>query len=434
MIEDALEALLNQEIINQLAMLLPLLLQLLGLIFAVLVDSYISRKYKRIMLIIAFLVISLVAQNYLENLLTAGEPMRFLRTLVAIYGYVVRPIILVLFLYIVSPNRKYGFVWILIGVNAAIYLTALFSGICFYISENNHYQRGALGDFCFYISIALLGYLLYLTLREYRKVRKREICIPIFNVLLIVWALIMDGSVGVKQQPVTFLTDTIVSCSLFFYIWLHLQFVREHERALKDGQRVQIMLSQIKPHFLYNSLGAIEELCDSDPQAAKTATATFSRYLRGNMDSLSTVGSIPFEKELSHTKFYLELEQIRFEDALQVEYDISCTDFTIPTLTLEPLVENAVRHGVRGNEDGRGTVTISTREYPDCFEVSVKDNGPGFDPGADPDDGRLHVGLQNVRERLMQVCEGTLKVESSFGKGTTATIVLTKNRREIEHD
>ena len=198
MIEDALEALLNQEIINQLAMLLPLLLQLLGLIFAVLVDSYISRKYKRIMLIIAFLVISLVAQNYLENLLTAGEPMRFLRTLVAIYGYVVRPIILVLFLYIVSPNRKYGFVWILIGVNAAIYLTALFSGICFYISENNHYQRGALGDFCFYISIALLGYLLYLTLREYRKVRKREICIPIFNVLLIVWALIMDGSVGVK--------------------------------------------------------------------------------------------------------------------------------------------------------------------------------------------------------------------------------------------
>ena len=178
MIEDALEALLNQEIINQLAMLLPLLLQLLGLIFAVLVDSYISRKYKRIMLIIAFLVISLVAQNYLENLLTAGEPMRFLRTLVAIYGYVVRPIILVLFLYIVSPNRKYGFVWILIGVNAAIYLTALFSGICFYISENNHYQSGPLGDFCLYISIALLGYLLYLTFREYRMSESGKYAFP----------------------------------------------------------------------------------------------------------------------------------------------------------------------------------------------------------------------------------------------------------------
>ena len=117
----------------------------------------------------------------------------------------------------------------------------------------------------------------------------------------------MDGNVGVKQQPVTFQTDSIVSSSLFFYIWL--------------------------------------------------------------LDSLSTVGSIPFEKELSHTKFYLELEQIRFEYALQVEYDISCTDFTIPTLTLQPLVENAVRHGVRGNEDGRGTVIISTREYPDRLRL-----------------------------------------------------------------
>ena len=140
----------------------------------------------------------------------------------------------------------------------------------------------------------------------------------------------MDGNVGVKQQPVTFLTDSIVSSSLFFYIWL--------------------------------------------------------------LDSLSTVGSIPFEKELSHTKFYLELEQIRFEYALQVEYDISCTDFTIPTLTLQPLVENAVRHGVRGNEDGRGTVIISTREYPDRLRL-LSYAGRGYVSGQCRP-GRIHGAVQ----------------------------------------
>lgn len=431
---DALEDMFSPAAINLLAMLIPLLLQLAGMTFAVLVDSYISKQHKRAMLVIAVLVLSLIAQNYVENLLAAGEPRVLLRTIMAIYGYSVRPVILVLFLYVVSPGSRMVLAWVLAGVNAAVHLTALFSHICFWIDAGNHYQGGPLRNFCLYTSLALLCNLVCLTVREYGRIRKREMFIPLFNVLLIIGAILLDGNVGLNEQPVTFLTDSIVSNCVFFYIWLHLQFVRGHEKELKDGQRVQIMLSQIKPHFLYNSLGAIEELCESDPQAARAATVTFSRYLRGNMTSISSASSIPFEKELSHTKFYLELEQIRFEDALQVEYDISCTDFSIPTLTLEPLVENAVRHGVRGNEDGRGTVTVSTRELPNRFEVSVTDDGPGFDPEEKPDDGHPHVGLSNVRERLMQVCGGTLVIESSIGRGTTATIVLPKKRSGIEYE
>ena len=72
------------------------------------------------------------------------------------------------------------------------------------------------------------------------------------------------------------------------------------------------------------------------------------------MDSLFNDKAIPFEQELRHTKLYLELEQLRYEDALQVSYDLQCTEFNIPTLTLQPLVENAVRHGVRGKLSGRG--------------------------------------------------------------------------------
>jgi Ca2+/Na+ antiporter len=343
-------------------------------------------------------------------------------------------VILALFLRIVYPSGERKHVWVLTGLNAVVNMTAAFSHLCFWIDENNHYHGGPLTNFCLIVSMVLLAELLYITLAKFRTKRKREIWLPLFVVLLVLTGVFMDSKTDKSVQPLDYLTSSVAISCVCYYIWMHLQFVREHEQALQAEQRIQIMMTQIKPHFLYNSLGTIEELCESNPQMAKATTVTFSRYLRGNMTSIESVGAIPFERELSHTKSYLELEQIRFEDALHVEYDISCTDFSIPALTLEPLVENAVRYGVRGNEDGRGAVMISTREFPDHFEVSVKDDGPGFDSQKIPDDGHPHIGLANVRERLLQVCNGTLKIESSAGFGTVVTIVLLKRRNGIEHE
>lgn len=202
---------------------------------------------------------------------------------------------------------------------------------------------------------------------------------------------------------------------------------KESENALLQ---TEIMLSQIQPHFLYNALAVIRDLCGSDPALAEEATIKFSKYLRGNMDSMRTRGTVPFERELEHTEGYLEIEQLRFEDKLVVVYDVQCMDFKLPTLTLQPIVENAVRHGVRKNADGRGTVTISTREYPDRYELAVRDNGPGFDPSKPPEDTRRsHVGIQNVRERIENLTGGTLKIESAPGQGTQATIILPKEAK-----
>ncbi len=194
-------------------------------------------------------------------------------------------------------------------------------------------------------------------------------------------------------------------------------------------QQYQIMMSQIQPHFLYNSLGSIQALCELEPKEAAEATSKFSRYLRGNMDSINQTAPIPFTKELEHTKLYLELEQLRFKSTMRVTYNIACTDFSVPVLTLQPIVENAVRHGVRGIKKGVGTVEISTRELPDSYEITVADNGPGFDTHAPlPNDGRAHIGIENVRDRLLRVCKGELKIESVPGKGTTATITILKKR------
>lgn len=130
----------------------------------------------------------------------------------------------------------------------------------------------------------------------------------ILAVLIIVASIIADYRVGFDEQPVTFLSIAVVISVLFYYLWLHLQFVREHEQALVADQRMQIMLSQIQPHFLYNTLAVIQNLCRSDPAQAEAVTVIFSKYLRGNMDSLLSESIIPFQKELKHTQEYLEDE------------------------------------------------------------------------------------------------------------------------------
>ena len=426
-----MEISMSQTTVTYLTILAPLLIQIVGLTAAVLVDSYISPKNRKILLINIALLITFIFQNITENMLRKGDlninpEVIMLRTHMSVLGYCIRPIVIVMFCHIVCPDRRYRFAWALIGVNTAVHLTSYFSHVCFWIDPSNAYQGGPLSRFCLYVSASLFAYLFFITIHEFYNTGNRNFRIPILCLVFISIGVFLDFNVQLNEQIVTFLTISMIGSCLFYYLWLHLQFVKEHEHDLMMAQRLQIIMSQIKPHFLFNSLGAIEELCESNPKAAKEATVKFSLYLRGNMDSITTEKMISFEKELSHSKLYLELEQIRFEDALEVRYNISCDNFKIPALTVEPLAENAVLHGVRENDDGRGCVTISSREFHDRYEVSVADNGPGFDPDHIPDDGRDHIGIKNVRERLRKMCGGELLIESLPGHGTTSKIIIPK--------
>ena len=394
---NMLEKALDQNVVYHLLILLPLVTQIVIIIFAVAVDSYFEKKNRRVMLLICILTLSLIAQNVFENALAAGDPKVFLRTLIAVYGYCVRPIILVLFLYIVKTERNYTACWVLVSINAAVYISSLFGlRISFYIAGNNHYRGGPLSRFCLYVSFALLGYLLFVIVSEFKDIRKREIAIPFFNVLLVLAAVLLDISLGSQDQPISFLTIAIVSCCVSFYVWLHLQFVRKHERDLKAEQRIQIMMSQIQPHFMYNTLSTIQALCRSDPEKAFSTTERFGMYLRNNLESLSRPDLISLEKELEHTRIYAEIEMIRFPN-IKVEYDIKDKSFSLPALTIQPLVENAIRHGVRIRETG--IVRISTCKKDGCHEMVISDNGNGFDAKRldDTSGGAGHIGIRNVR-------------------------------------
>ena len=408
--------------INTLMPLFPVCFLLIGLTVTVVLDPYISKKHRVIMFIIIALSLTLVAQNIVENALAAGPLRRFWRTTASVYGYTVRPVILILFLYIICPDEKHLGCWALALANFLIHITAYFSHICFWISSQNHYHGGLLSKTCLYISLLLLAYWLYRSVRDYffsAKSEKRGILIHVFVVLMILAAVFMDGKVGGEDQPVTFLTYAIVIGSVFYYIWLHLRFVQMHEDDLKARQRIKIMMSQIRPHFLYNTLSSIQALCLADPEKAFEVTERFGTYLRQNIDSLDQPELIPFPKELEHTRVYSEIEMIRFP-SIRIEYDTEDVDFRLPALTVQPIVENAIRHGVRGKAEG--VVRISTKKINGFHEIGITDNGCGFDTEAAEKAEGSHIGIRSVRERLAGMCGGTMTVESRIGAGTRVTI------------
>lgn len=194
------------------------------------------------------------------------------------------------------------------------------------------------------------------------------------------------------------------------------------EKQLYES-RISVMLSQIQPHFLYNSLNAIRSLCRKDPEQAREAIGSFAEYLRGNMDSLNNRKPIPFIRELTHIENYLKLEKFRFGDELKVNYDIKEKNFFIPALSVQPLVENAVKHGICEKENG-GTLTLKTYRDGEYIVIEVSDDGIGFDAEKliSEDKERSHIGIQNTRERLKQMMGASLTIESAPGKGTVAKI------------
>lgn len=248
--------------------------------------------------------------------------------------------------------------------------------------------------------------------------------------ILLIGYVVIPNSLAITDLLNGLATSYILMSLFVFILYIYIDLrrgslIEEKDRALTDLQ-TQIMLSQMQPHFLYNVLTTISGLCDmEDAIEARDVTDRFADYFRTNLDSLGKEKFISFEKELEHVKTYLWLEKIRFEDTLQVKYDIQATDFMIPSLAVQPIVENAVKHGLR-RKKGVGTVTIKTYETPIDHLIIIEDDGVGFDEQEKLNENRSHVGLKNVEARLKLLCDGGINVRSEKGRGTVVTIHIPK--------
>ena len=201
----------------------------------------------------------------------------------------------------------------------------------------------------------------------------------------------------------------------------------ETERIVLNAQltesRVSTMMSQIRPHFIYNTLGSIEQLCSLDPPKAKELVHKFAKYLRGNFRELDNPKPILMSQEMAHVHHYISIENVRFPD-MTFSFEMNSVDFYIPALTIQPIVENAIKHGLMKLEKG-GTIRVVSYETDTHYCVSVVDDGVGFDTSVLLDE-RKHVGIRNIRGRLEAMVNGALEIESDVEGGTKVLITIPK--------
>lgn len=311
----------------------------------------------------------------------------------------------------------------------------------FYIDRAAYYHRGS-----FFISFSWFAAppaLIHLyVLHSHRKDLSRKEYLVLVFYLLIPMIMVLVSSfwyTGISLPNLGF----GISAFLMFLAMSEAQsrtYLKQQEllilqrEALAEMQsemhslRIRLVLSQIQPHFLYNALNTIYYLCGRHPALAKTAIHDFSNYLDGSMKSLSAQKPITFMEEFRHIVTYLSLEKLRFDEDLEIRYLIRTTDFRLPALSVQPLVENAVKHGV-GRKPGGGTVILSTREDAAHIYIQVDDNGAGFAPGSPVhEDSYSHIGIENVRRRIKAMSGGSLRILSAPGRGTSAKIVLPKSQ------
>jgi len=320
-----------------------------------------------------------------------------------------------------------------VGFNFILSVATPFTNVYFYFNEMNLtvlQDAIIISDICVFIWTALT---LFILISNRKNLSRKEMGALLSYVILPTVAVI----VYLMTLNLLFIVYSITLSILIYFSSIQAglsQQIKQQELELKQKElelvqsRIATMTSQIQPHFIYNALAAIKSMIRVSPNLAAETITEFSNYLRSNIDSLSVTAPISFENELKHVETYLSIEQKRFRNKLSITYDITVTDFNIPQLSVQPIVENAVRHGITSRKENGGSIVISAHEKDKNIIIKVTDDGAGFDTNqVINEQGRINVGIQNVRTRLAAMVGGSLDVESEIGKGTTVTITIPLN-------
>ena len=292
-----------------------------------------------------------------------------------------------------------------------------FTGIFYYITDENIFYRNELYTI-------LIGQLVVMSSINLIAVIKRRKILPkkyyiafMVNTLSMTFAILFHTIIF--NTLVVAIGITLSALGMFVIILIdHIEkFLRQQHEIL--GQQANILVLQMRPHFIYNTMTSIYYLCSQNPKQAQKVMLDFTNYLRKNFMAITHKGTILFSEELEHTKAYLSIEQAQFEENLFIEYDTPYVNFKIPPLTLQPIVENCIKHGLDLDSDPLN-ILILTRETESGNEIIVEDNGAGFEL----DDGRENFALKNIQKRLEMFCEGNLSIYPRECGGTIVKIFI----------
>ena len=315
-------------------------------------------------------------------------------------------------------SKLFRFVFVLWIMSFTMLQTTLFTNLFYYITDDNKFVRGDLyALLCAPSIITILVTLRGLLLRRNKFSRRHFFA---FLACLLPLTIVSVLHIYISVFPLLGVCLTLTILLMFMINLLDLIEYYMRQQAEISRQRANIAILQMRPHFIYNTMTGIYYLCDQDPEKAKQVTLDFTTYLRKNFTAIASEDTIPFSEELEHTRAYLAVEMAQFEDILSVDYDTPHTHFRLPSLTLQPIVENAVKYGCDPDSDSLHIV-IRTRSTDSGSEITVEDNGPGY---VDVDDNKPHIALANIKERLEMMCGGTMSISKRERGGTVVKIII----------
>ena len=413
------------DLINFSAAVTGLVIALLGLFFTLAMKS-LEKWTRRFFVALFSVAAAYVASDLLSqvSLIFLGPDYAVLSRIAvfceSFFSSLLMPMITVYLLRCSGERRKrtplFASMLTLWLVYVALLIFTQFSTEIYSISNKNVYQRGP-WYFMLLVPPAAMMIMNCISLFFRRKqlTKKQRAAFTVYLLIPLGCMLIQMFSYGLLMIVI----GTSVSAMIMF-VFILLDQVDHSIRQQKENaaQQASITVLQMRPHFIYNTLMSIYYLCKQDAEKAQQVILDFSSYLRKNFTAIAKADAIPFEEELEHTRAYLAVEQARFKDQLLVEFDTPFTDFRIPPLTLQPIVENAVKHGMDPELEPL-FISISTRRQDGYAEITVDDSGPGYQP---VDDNEPHIGLDNVRERLKMMCKGDLTISRRDCGGTIVTI------------
>ena len=364
--------------------------------------------------------IMVYASNYLcfaTMYILSYLSVRFIRALIRQYGGDI-------------PKPFTKIMYIITVASIVLLTVSQFNGMFYYIDRDNFYNRGRL----WWISqipecLGMLAMLVIILI--YGKCLKRKERFATFSYIALpvcAWA-IQTKFYGISLVNVAVTVSLLIMFAVY-ELGKSIRMVEQAEKLVEQEKRnheweMRLLREQIQPHFIFNSMSVIQVLCRKDPNMAAEAIRNFSSFLRSSIDLYDKKEMLPLESEISVLDNYLYLEKLRYGEKLRVEYQLEVTDFFVPAFSIQPMVENAIKHGIRPKPEG-GTVTISTAETDTCYLVIISDDGVGFDPEKIAHDGVNHVGLKNVSSRLQLICNGRLEIDSAIGEGSRIKIIIPK--------
>ncbi|MCQ2079389.1 MAG: histidine kinase [archaeon] len=323
-------------------------------------------------------------------------------------------------------DRTERLFFIIFVLSMALLVVNQFTGVFYYVDSYAHFQVTDLNIILYLVPFILMVLCLYPVYRLVPDIRKK---LALSSYILLPF---LGGVLNLFAPDLNLLNIFILFSLLIVFGNFYVR--RSEDLMKKDAelvqQRAEVLVSQIRPHFLYNSLTSIMNI-KGTPMATRDAIVDFAKFMRGNLDTLSLRSAIPIMKEVEHVETYLLLNKLEMK-GLEYTLEIRDREFLIPAQTLQVLVENSLQHGFKGRADGH--IIIRTEETETSHNVMVIDDGAGFDISKyvlDRNEARL--GLSSIYMRVKDMVGGTIDITSSPENGTVATVIIPKSGSGRHH-